>query len=793
MRLRRSSLKVVRDIRRSRWQFLAAATVIALGVAIFISSYSSYQNLRTSYDRTYDELGMANFWFRLDNAPLAVVDSMQSEDGVAAAEGRLVADLPIILPESGPNRILGRMVSIPGAESGRRASVNDVKLTDGSYPSTGEVLLERSFADFNDVKPGDRLELRLPDGRSVDFRVAGAAASPEYLWVARSEQDIFTPPANFGIVFIPYENLAGLVGAAGTVNDIAVRLDPGADNEATAAATAAVLAPYGPFQVTDREHQISNRLLQLDLDGFRSLALVFPILFLTVSALAIYSLLNRLVQTQRGQIGVMRAIGYSRRQMVRHYLGFGALIGAAGATAGVVIGFVLSVLLTEAYAWFLHVPFVAVRFQPLVIAIALAAGLSTALTGAAATAWAAARVQPADAMRPPVPPAGRRTILEVLLPPLARLPSVVKLPLRGVFRAPRRTVYTACGVAAGVALTLVAASFLDSYNRAISVQFDRIQNYDARLNFTAPFPTNDLAGVASSDGVIDVEPIAETPVQLSSNGRTHHTLLRGLEADGELLRTYAPSGERERPGDGILITEPVRDILLAGVGDEIEVQALVGDAPPMRLRVDGIVQQPLGDIAFSRLDTAQSLGGSPGLASALFLTFPGEEPDPQTESALLNLPGAANLELTKDLRDYVSELSRLFLVFVVIMLGFGVALGLTIIFNTVTINVLERQRELATMRTLGMGIRRIGSMVTIENLLMGLLGAVLGMPIGYGLAIYFSSLYQNELFDMPLVINDSTYGIAAVAAIITLVLAEIPAIRYIRGLDLPAVVREMAT
>jgi putative ABC transport system permease protein len=595
------------------------------------------------------------------------------------------------------------------------------------------------------------------------------------------------------VIFVPYEDLAGVLGRDGEVNDIAVRLEPGADAEGVRADVAGLLSGYGPVRVTERADQISNRLLQLDLDGFRSLALVFPILFLTVSSLAIYSLLNRLVQTQRGQIGVMRAMGYTRGQMVRHYLAFGGVIGGAGSLAGMLLGFGLSVALTEAYAWFLHVPFVAIRFQPGVMAVALAAGMATALGASAATAWAAARVRPADAMRPPAPPAGRRTLLEVVIPPLARLPGVIKLPLRGIFRAPRRTVYTAFGVAAGVALTLVAASFLDSYNHAISVQFDRIQNYDARLNFTVPFPTTGLSQAGSLEGVDAVEPIVEAPVRLSAGGHSHDTLVRGLPAGGELYRVYTPSGEREQPGDGILLTEPVADILGVGAGDAVSVQPLTGTEEAMELRVDGIVQQPMGDIVFARLDTVQKAAGAGGMATALLFDFRGDEPAAGTQAGLLGLPGAANLEFTQDLHDYVNELSRLFLVFVVVMLAFGVALGLTIIFNTVTINVLERQRELATMRTLGMGIPRIGSMVTIENLLMGLLGAVVGMPIGYGLAVYFASLYQNELFDMPLVINDSTYGIAAVAAIITLVLAEIPAIRYIRGLDLPAVVREMAT
>lgn len=96
------------------------------------------------------------------------------------------------------------------------------------------------------------------------------------------------------------------------------------------------------------------------------------------------------------------------------------------------------------------------------------------------------------------------------------------------------------------------------------------------------------------------------------------------------------------------------------------------------------------------------------------------------------------------------------------------------------------------MRTIGSGVGRLGAMLTVENVLMGLLGVAIGLPLGYAISLYFASLYQNELFDMPTVIYLRTYGIATLGALLVLLLAEIPSIRFVRRLDLPAVVREMS-
>ncbi len=792
MRLSRGWLKLRRDILASRWQFLAVGVVIALGVAIFIGSYGSYQNLRFSYDDTYDQLRMADLWFEVGDAPSEVVEDVAAVDGVAAAEGRLVEEMPIVLPAAGPERMLGRFVTLP---SERRAAVNDVKVTSGTYFSPGsnepQVLLEKGFAKFHDAQPGDTLQLIVSEDETIDLRVAGVAASPEYLWVAKSERELFTLPSSFGIIFVPYDQLSALLGRTGQINEVTLRLESDADQDSVRAEVESLLEPHGLGRVIDREQQLGNRLLQLDLDGFEALALVFPILFLAVSALAIYTLLNRLVQTQRPHIGLMRAIGYSRGQVLLHYLVYGLVIGVVAAAVGVGFGYLLAALITEVYGAFLNVPFISQRFQPGIMAIGFGAGVLTALIAGAIPAWGSARTRPAEAMHPPPPTTGRRTILEIIVPPLARVSYLLRLPLRNLFRAQRRTLYTALGVGSGVALVLVAASFLDSYDSMIKLQFDDIQKYDAWVNFTQPVPESLAGDVADYEGVTAAEALLEVPVALSTGDKAHTTVLRGLEADSRLYGTPAAGGGSASTGDGLLLTSPVSELIGVAQGDTVTVRPLLPGGQTAELTVDALVEHPLGDVAFARLDTAQGLVGGEGLATALLVSFAGT-PDETLQQRLMALPGAPTVEYTEDVEEYINELNQLFFVFVGIMLAFGVALGFAIIFNTITINTLERRRELATMRTIGSAVGRLGAMLTVENVLMGLLGVVVGLPLGYAISLYFASLYQNELFDMPMVIYTRTYGIAALGALLVLLLAEIPSIRFVRRLDLPAVVREMS-
>ncbi|GAG22369.1 unnamed protein product, partial [marine sediment metagenome] len=200
----------------------------------------------------------------------------------------------------------------------------------------------------------------------------------------------------------------------------------------------------------EREDQLSNNLLKQDVDGFRQLAVLFPLLFLSMAALAIYTLLNRLVESQRTQIGLMQALGYGRLQILFHYMGFALAVGVIGSVLGALLGHAIANFLTGVYAAQLKLPFIVVEPHWYVVGLGLIIGIIVPLTAGLLPAWATIRMRPAEAMRPPVPRAGHHTLLKVLLPFVSWLPSILKLPLRNFFRNLRRSFFMAMGVASAI-------------------------------------------------------------------------------------------------------------------------------------------------------------------------------------------------------------------------------------------------------------------------------------------------------------------------------------------------------
>lgn len=200
----------------------------------------------------------------------------------------------------------------------------------------------------------------------------------------------------------------------------------------------------------------------------------------------------------------------------------------------------------------------------------------------------------------------------------------------------------------------------------------------------------------------------------------------------------------------------------------------------------------MGSYGYVTLGQAQELVGGFPIINGLMLEVEPQHLDSIREKAY-GIPGTASVELTGESNEKVEEMMGLIKGMSWIMLAFGAALALAIVFTTVTVNILERRREIATMRTLGEGKRRITAMITIENLLLGIGGIIPGIPLGYALALLLFRLFQSDMMSYNLVIFPRSYLLTVGLIILIMVVSQIPGIRHINRLNLAQVTKEQAT
>ena len=791
--------KLVRDLAGSKWLFLAVAAVIFLGVALFGASFLGYRNLKTSYDYTYETLDFADFTVKVVEAPVDITDDLKSIPGMREVTGRINTDIPLTQPGDDHKRVLIRAISLPADDP---PGVNKVKVEEGSYFEEGHsnvLLVEKSFAEHHGLHPGDQVYLTINE-QDTSFNIVGIITSPEYIWPAKSRQEVLVSAETFGVVFIPADTMTGIIGRP-IVNEFCFLINEGEKRDMVIAQVEETLNAYTILDVVTREDQPSNAALKMDLQEFGEMAEVFPLLFLIVGALATYILLTRIVQNQRSQIGLMRAVGYTRRQVLIHYLSFALVIGIVGAVAGTIAGYLLSEAVTSLYVGFLGLPYTSVEMgwiEWLAIEEGLAAGILPCVVAGIIPAYYASRLSPAEAMRTPSPAGGRKLLLERLFPFLNRLSSLWKIPLRNIFRSRRRSLYTVIGVAFGISLILVSAAFIDSIDNVLDLQFNRIQLSDAQITFARPQKESLVNEVEGWSEVSRAEPVLQVPVRLVHKDNVYTTLVVGLSTDSELYGLYSTGGGRVSVGDdGILLGEGLRDTLDIATDD---VLTILSPQAIRHFKVAGFVKQPMGSFGYTTLSQVQELASDPEqehpdnefLISGILLSVDPDHADSMREKAY-HIPGAPTVELTSEISGRVDTMMDLIRGMMWVMLGFGAALSLAIVFTTVTVSILERRREIATMRTLGEGKGRIAAMITIENIVLGLTGVIPGIPLGYYLAVFMMSLVQSDMMNFYLAIFPRTYLMTVGMVILIMLLSQLPGIRNVNRMDLARVIKEQAT
>jgi putative ABC transport system permease protein len=774
--------KLLRDIRRYRAQFIAIAITMFLGVTIFGATYDSYQNLQASYSTTATDYHFANLTVSGGDVQ-AVAAAAQASDGVEAVITRSVADVPF---QVGDIKLLGRIVGLP--QNGEPA-VNQIKVLEGDYLGTDPsgVLMEKHMADHFNLSVGDTFQIHEASGwQNVTIR--GIVSSPEYIWPARSRQQIITSPDNFGVVFGADSLAAGFTNNA--PNETAIYYTNGDPNEALTTSLSATARDNGATDLYTRAEQPSNAGLSEDLAGFKEMAVFFPVMFLVAAAMAAYVMISRLVHSQRPNIGVLLANGFTRRQVLTHYLGYGLVPGLAGAIPGAVAGVLLARFITRMYTSMLSIPATLVQFYPATLIGAVLFGLVASVLSALAPALVASRVVPAQAMRGETPTGGGKlSLAERMFPPLRHVPVGWRMAIRGIGRNPRRTAYTIVGVVLSLMLVLVSWGMIDTVQHLMNRQYQEIEQEDATVYFTGTATTQDVANLVDVTGVAASEPVLTMPVSLSSGDKHYETALSVLDDNTQMHRFITPSGDWIKlPTDGLVLGKATKNLLGVDVGDQVQVT--ISGLGTVTDRIAAFVDEPMGTMAYVARSTAEALTGTSLPANAALVAYTPGADALQVRNALTALPQVAAFEDANGLYTTMQQYMVLFYGFVGLMLVFGAAMAFALIFNAMSVNIAERNREVATLLAVGTERRSISHYISAENLLVALLGIPIGLIVGYLAARAAMASFSSDLFDFSLYIKPLTYVWAAVALLIVGLVSQWPGLRAIRRISIPQIVKE---
>jgi putative ABC transport system permease protein len=777
--------KLLRDLRRMAAQLMAIALVVASGVALFVGTMAAYRSLRLSEAHYYEQQRFADVWSSLARAPLSLARRIRALPGVAAVDARIVTpailDLPgLVEPAS------ALLVSIP--ESAEH-QLNGLHVRPGRHVEagrSGEVMVSEAFAERNRLRPGGEL-VAIVAGRRLTLKISGIALSPEYVMQippgGRSPDD-----QRFGVIWMSRHELETLVDLRGAFNEVALKLGPRAQESALISELDRVLEPYGGRGAYGRSSQVSHVMLEEHIDQLRGLAVIVPSIFLAVAAFLVNVVLGRIVATEREQVGMLKAFGYSNGRVAAHYLELTLAVVGAGVFLGLPVGAWLGKVMAVFYATFFRFPVLVFRVELWVVGIATLVALGAASAGAFGSVRHVMRLPPIVAMAPEIPAYSRGIIDRLSLQRL--LPTTWRMILRSVARRPLRAGLTSAGMTLAVAVVVLGSSINDAIHRSEDVQFQAAQREDIAVNLSRLRPLHTFREFAGLPGVRRVEPFRAVPARIGGARASEDVLLLGLPSDGALRRAVGSRYEQSAvvPGAAI-VTSWVGERFQLRRGDVLTVEVREGRRRTIRVRIAGFIDEPLGKTVYMEIGGLGRLLGEPNTYSGVNLLL-----DPVQTRAfhgkLKRTSEAVAVAVRRGTLANFRAMSEAVVAFVrQIEVIFSVIIAFGVVYNSARIALAERSRELATLRVLGFTRAEISAILLGEIALLATPAIPLGLFVGYELTRLVIVSLSSSSMHIPIVVDRATFAFAVVVFVVSALVSALVVRRRIDSLDLIGVLK----
>ncbi|HVS66261.1 MAG TPA: FtsX-like permease family protein [Thermoanaerobaculia bacterium] len=779
--------KLVRDLWGIRSQAIAIALVMASGVALFVMARGNFSSLRLTQQTYYRDYHFAEVFANVKRAPQRLAAEIERIPGVRQVQTRTVAEVVLDVPGmEQPAR--GRLVSLP--DSGERPELNDLYLRRGRWidpTRPEEVLANEAFVEAHGFEPGGTVTAVI-NGRRRELEIVGVVMSPEFVYTIGAGE-LFPDPRRYGILWMARKPLASAFDMEGGFNDVALALDPGAQEAEVIARLDRLLEPYGGVGAVPRALQLSHWYLESELGGLETMALVMPTIFLGVAAFLLNVVLRRIVAVQREQIAQLKALGYGNRALAWHYLQWSGSITAIGTVVGVLSGIWLSVQMLDMYMLYFEFPELRYDFSWANVLGALAFSGGAAAIGAIGAVRGAVRLPPAEAMRPQPPASYRRTLIERLFG--ARwLSQPSRIILRNLSRTPVRAGLSILGIAFACAIVVTGGAMMDSIDEILRLQFDLAQRQDVTVTFFEPASPAAYYELARLPGVVDVEPMRTTPARLTAGPRSRQVGITGVARNAQLQRVVDARGRPiEPPIDGVLLSKVLAERLAVEPGDPLEVAVLEGRRPVVETVVAGTVEDFVGTAAYMEIGALRRLlrEGATLSGAALLIDSAQQE---RLLSRLKETPLVAGVGLEQAVIDnFETYLADNMTTFLLAQLGFAVVIAFGVIYNTARISLSERNRELASLRVMGFRRGEIAYILLGELAALTVVALPVGMLLGYGMLAAALSAFETELYRMPLVISSQAFGVAIVTVLASAAISALVVRRRLNTLDLVAVLK----
>lgn len=548
--------------------------------------------------------------------------------------------------------------------------------------------------------------------------------------------------------------------------------------------------------VFDRSSNTGYMCYDNDTNIVDGVAKVFPIFFFLIAALVCSTTMTRMVDDERGQIGTLRALGYSNGAIISKYL----IYSGTSAIIGCIVGFFAGSWLFPYVIWNAYRMLydfgdgLEFYFSLPLLLICIAVSLICSMGTTFFACKNELRCMPADLIRPKAPAAGKRIWLEKIGFLWKRMKFLHKVTARNVFRFKKRMLMMIVGIAGCTALVLTGLGVRDSVVNLAEFQYGDIDVHDLEVVFSDPITEEDLEAVkkAAGKGMTGSVSLYKTSVEYHTDSAVKTVYVVAAEPGSldEYMNFTLKEGTGEYPEYGeVFLSERIAQIAEVQVGDSITFTD--SDEGEITLKVGGIYENYVWHYAYMTPETYEDYFEKEYQPNTMYANTEDDETAFSVGAKLRKLDSVMNVMVVPEMKERVENMMTMMNAVVWLVIGSAGALAFIVLFNLSNINITEREREIATIKVLGFYPRETGAYVFRENLVLTLMGIVVGLPLGVWLHRFVMQQIQVDMVAFKIAILPVSYGLSVVIVLLFLKVVDVVMRRKIDHIDMAESLKSM--
>ncbi|MBQ9960715.1 MAG: FtsX-like permease family protein [Firmicutes bacterium] len=521
--------------------------------------------------------------------------------------------------------------------------------------------------------------------------------------------------------------------------------------------------------VLSRETNIGYVCFDSDISIVDGIANVFPIFFFLVAALVCMTTMSRMVEEQRTQIGVFKSLGYSSGQILGKYIFYSGSSALIGGIAGFFIGvYLFTWVIWTAYGMMYNFADIIFYVDWLLGILLVLASILCSVGTTVYSCYAELKQVPAQLIRPKAPPAGKRILLERITFIWKRLKFLHKVSARNIFRYKKRFFMMVLGICGCTALLVAAFGVNDSIRDVVSTQYERILHIDYTVTFNKDMTEADMKEFTedNKDVVADALFLNTKTVDAHADGAIKSVNLVVCNADdpvNDFISIYNDDGPISYPskGEGVINTNLAQSLGL-GVGDEITVYD--SDMNEITVEITALCENFVYNYLYITMDTYADVYGESEVNSAYVQTYRNDEGEPKKlhegGAKLMDSLHVSAVTVTDDFRARIENIMQSLDYIILLVVLCAAALAFIVLYNLTNINITERIREIATIKVLGFYSNETSAYVFRENIVLTLISALVGLPLGNWLHYFIMTQIKVDLLSWDIHIEPLSYVMA---------------------------------